>query len=73
MTFNVPSITQEPVKVFNMMYRHTKPIGNVLVGLIAVNGLAAALLAQFETKSFLNIQSQLNSLEQNYEAEYTDT
>lgn len=67
MTYNVPSITKEPMKVAAMMYRHTKPISNVLLGVIAAHGLVTALVTYKETKSFLHIQEKLNEMERRIE------
>lgn len=53
-----------------MMVRFTKPVGSILMGLLAANGLIAALLAHQETKSFLNLQSKLNEIENKYELEH---
>lgn len=69
-TYNVPLITKEPMKVFEMMVRHTKPIGNILLAILAFQGIAAALVTYKEQSSAHNINNTLNQLEKRLEDEY---
>lgn len=71
MTYKVPSVTKEPMQVLLMMRRITKPLGNTLVGLLAVNGFAAAMLTYLETSSFLSIQEQMKNVRARYELEHS--
>lgn len=62
-------ITKEPMKVFNMLYKITKPIGNNLMGLLLLNFIVGGLIGSYEMKSFINIQMKVNKLENEFESQ----
>ncbi|GLV42035.1 uncharacterized protein CBL_05006 [Carabus blaptoides fortunei] len=72
-TYTVPLITKEPRKVFEMLYKHTKPIGNILLGILAVQGLVAALITYKESQSLTTVHRKLNELEERLETEHQTT
>lgn len=69
-TYQIPPITEDPKKVFALLYKHTKPIGNILLAIIAAQGLLASFLTYKEMQSVHKIHQTLNELEERLIEEY---
>lgn len=58
-TYRIPSITSEPLEVFKLWMKFTKPIKNTIITFIAFNCFAGMFITYKEIESFWRIQSIL--------------
>ncbi|KRT83531.1 hypothetical protein AMK59_4662 [Oryctes borbonicus] len=66
-TYDVPYITKEPLKVFKLVQKMTRPIGNILMTIFLGQAIVASIVTYFEAKSVLRVQRKLAMLEDELE------
>ncbi|XP_013101219.1 uncharacterized protein LOC106082987 [Stomoxys calcitrans] len=66
-TYRLPSITQNPMEVFQLIRKFTKPIIPILSAIFCVQGLAAIYLTYEEQKENLIVLAKMRKIEQEAE------
>ncbi|KAF5302489.1 hypothetical protein FQR65_LT08579 [Abscondita terminalis] len=61
-TYNIPYITQEPMKAFNLWKMKTLPIKNVLFAIFLGQALAGSVVTYLEVKSIEKVNDRLTLL-----------
>ncbi|KAF5305501.1 hypothetical protein FQA39_LY01592 [Lamprigera yunnana] len=61
-TYNVPSLTSEPMKVFKLWKTQTKPISNILFAIFVGQALAGSVMTYIEAKSIEKVNERLTLL-----------
>lgn len=58
-TYNVPYITQEPMKVLKLVQAMGKPLVNILIAICIGHALLASTVTYFEAKAVYTVQKKL--------------
>ncbi|GJQ73068.1 hypothetical protein Trydic_g1698 [Trypoxylus dichotomus] len=66
-TYDVPYLTKEPLKVFKLLQKMTKPIGNILMTIFLGQAIIASVVTYFEAKCVQRVQLKLAMLEDDLE------
>lgn len=69
-TYNLPYVTREPRKVFEVWRKLSKPISNILLLLFVGQAVAGALIAHWEAKSVHTVHRKLMELEKSLDEQY---
>ncbi|XP_044761106.1 uncharacterized protein LOC123318528 [Coccinella septempunctata] len=66
-TYDIPYLHKEPMKVFKLYVKLTKPIANVMLAIVLGQMLLASGVTYFEAKSINTVKRKLSELEYNLE------
>ncbi|KAI4459736.1 hypothetical protein MML48_6g00004360 [Holotrichia oblita] len=66
-TYDVPFITKEPMKVFKLVQKQTKPIANILMAIFVGQAMIASVVTYYEMKSVHRVRTKLAKLEYDLE------
>lgn len=58
-TYNVPSISQEPLKVLKLTQAMSKPILNILIAICIGHALLGSAVTYYEGKAVFTVQKKL--------------
>ncbi|XP_045477183.1 uncharacterized protein LOC123682559 [Harmonia axyridis] len=66
-SYDIPYLHKEPLKVFKLYVKMTKPIANVMLGILMGHILLASAVTYLEAKSINTVKRKLSELEYNLE------